>query len=182
MEAQWAFFNVMVNDMFSLEDMYTLPKLLSGREHPQLEALIRTVRSDPSLCKRYGAAYELTDILLQHAVEKPTFFDSDAALIKQYVEAHYPSRITNEDLANVALCSVPNLYRIFQTHFQLSPHNYVNKIRLEKASVLLECSELPVLAVAQRVGFEDLAYFSKLFKSKYGCSPRRYRELVWQKP
>ena len=82
---------------------------------------------------------------------------------------------TKEKLAEVALCSVPNLYRIFNKNFGMSPHNYVNKVRLEKAALLLEYEKMSIAQTAQAVGIEDEAYFSKLFKSYYELSPNSYR-------
>ena len=59
----------------------------------------------------------------------------------------------------------------------MSPHNYVNKIRLQKAAVLLENNNYTVTEVSEAVGFDDPVYFSKLFKKSYQLSPKKYREL-----
>ena len=46
---------------------------------------------------------------------------------------------------------------------------------LQTARRLLDETDLPVAEVAARVGMVDVAYFSRLFKKKYGLSPLRYR-------
>ena len=132
MEAQWVCMKIIVNDMFDLEDMFDIPLLISAKYQEKLFKLIFTIRNDPSMCQKYAAAYELTDILLAHSSIKNTIFDNQAILLKRHINEHYNEKITKEDLANIAFCSVPNLYRIFQRDFHLSPHNYINKIRLEK--------------------------------------------------
>ncbi len=176
MEAQWVFMNVIINDLFAFEDVFDMPVLISAQYQGQLSEAIFTIRDNPNICRKYAAAYQLTDILIAHSTIKNTAFDNSAALLKRYIDEHYNETITKEDLANVAFCSVPNLYRIFQKYFHLSPHNYINKIRVEKASVLLENSSYSVMAVAEKVGFDDPIYFSKLFKDNYQLSPKKYRE------
>lgn len=180
MKAHWVFMNVFINDFFSLEDVYDLPVMLPPDSAIRVEALISEIRAGQSICGNYAAAYRLVDLLLKQAALKETFVDSSAVHLKRYIEEHYCEKISNEDLAAVAVCSVPNVYRIFQKYFGLSPHNYVNKVRLEKASILLENSPYSISDVACMVGFEDQAYFAKLFKAAYQRSPKKYREEIWR--
>jgi len=178
MEAQWAFLQIIVNDLFTLEDVFDLPLLLPAKYRAILSELLLVIRSDTSLCRKYAAAYQLTDLLIAHSTVKNTVFDPSAALLKKYIDEHYHESLSATDLANVAICSVPNLYRLFRKHFHLSPHNYINKVRLEKASVLLENSIQSVTEISEAVGFEDPVYFSRLFKNSYQLSPQKYRAVV----
>ncbi|UYQ61553.1 helix-turn-helix domain-containing protein [Streptomyces peucetius] len=57
-----------------------------------------------------------------------------------------------------------------------SPKDYLLGIRLGRAKELLAGSDLPVAAVARRVGYEDPAYFSRLFTRRVGLAPIRFRE------
>ena len=57
----------------------------------------------------------------------------------------------------------------------MSPMDYLQMIRIAKSKELLR-ENMPVKVVAQRVGFQDALYFSKIFKKIEGCSPREYRE------
>ncbi|MFE7131392.1 helix-turn-helix domain-containing protein [Streptomyces sp. NPDC057638] len=57
-----------------------------------------------------------------------------------------------------------------------SPKDYLLSIRLGRAKELLAGTELPVAAVARRVGYEDPAYFSRLFTRRVGTAPVRFRE------
>ncbi|WP_328860221.1 helix-turn-helix domain-containing protein [Streptomyces sp. NBC_00306] len=56
-----------------------------------------------------------------------------------------------------------------------SPKDYLLGIRLGRAKELLVATELPVAAVARRVGYEDPAYFSRLFTRRVGTAPVRFR-------
>ncbi|WP_199548117.1 AraC family transcriptional regulator [Streptomyces sp. N35] len=57
-----------------------------------------------------------------------------------------------------------------------SPKDYLLSIRLGRAKELLAATELPVAAVARRVGYDDPAYFSRLFTRRAGLAPIRFRE------
>ncbi|MFI1412797.1 helix-turn-helix domain-containing protein [Streptomyces sp. NPDC020707] len=57
-----------------------------------------------------------------------------------------------------------------------SPKDYLLGVRLGRAKELLVATELPVAAVARRVGYDDPAYFSRLFTRRVGMAPVRFRE------
>ncbi|MFE6740039.1 helix-turn-helix domain-containing protein [Streptomyces tubercidicus] len=57
-----------------------------------------------------------------------------------------------------------------------SPKDYLLGIRLGRAKELLVGTELPVAAVARRVGYDDPAYFSRLFTRRVGTAPVRFRD------
>ncbi|KOX39821.1 AraC family transcriptional regulator [Streptomyces sp. NRRL F-6492] len=57
-----------------------------------------------------------------------------------------------------------------------SPKDYLLTVRLGRAKELLAATELPVSAVARRVGYDDPAYFSRLFTRRVGTAPIRFRE------
>ena len=56
------------------------------------------------------------------------------------------------------------------------PKDYLLGIRLNRAKDLLAATELPVAAVARRVGYDDPAYFSRLFARRVGMAPVRFRD------
>lgn len=56
-----------------------------------------------------------------------------------------------------------------------SPKDFLLGIRLGRAKELLAATELPVAAVARRVGYDDPAYFSRLFTRRVGIAPVRFR-------
>ena len=56
-----------------------------------------------------------------------------------------------------------------------SPVKFLNHIRIKNAGDMLLSTELSVNEVAQKCGFLDMAYFSKIFKSHFGISPRKYK-------
>lgn len=179
MEAHWAFLQITVNDFFVFEDVFDVPMLLDAKQSASLRGLIRTIRSASGICRKYAASYELADCLMKVSAQKKNIANSTVAQLKKYIDSHYSQPITKEELADLVCCSVPNLYRIFQKYFNMPPHSYVNKIRLEKAALLMENGADSIEEIVRMTGFQDPAYFSKLFKNKYQLSPSKYREAAF---
>lgn len=73
----------------------------------------------------------------------------------------------------------PVSYSKFRSSFKRlvgkSPNQYHLYLRLKKAEELLTNTTLTVSEIAYQTGFESLYYFSRLFKKKYGVSPKQYR-------
>ncbi|RZL89713.1 MAG: helix-turn-helix domain-containing protein [Variovorax sp.] len=69
--------------------------------------------------------------------------------------------------------------RSFQRRFKLAtgmaPLEYVHTMRIEEAKHLLETSDLPVAAVAQDVGYDDAAFFGRLFRRQVNLTAPQYR-------
>ena len=71
--------------------------------------------------------------------------------------------------------SYPHLCRVFKKSYGISPLTYLNNQRIERACKLLRDTELPVSEIAQAVGVDNPAYFSRLFSKYTSQSPREYR-------
>lgn len=69
--------------------------------------------------------------------------------------------------------------RSFQRRFKLAtgmtPLEYTQTLRVEEAKHLLETTESPIEEVAEEVGYDDAAFFSRLFKRSVNLSPAQYR-------
>ena len=67
------------------------------------------------------------------------------------------------------------LYREFKNVFNLSPKEYINKIKLEKAKKMLKEKTYSIKIIAYSLGYENPMYFSTVFKKNTGLSPSEYR-------
>lgn len=79
------------------------------------------------------------------------------------------------DLARMAHCSPEHLSRSFRRHLDTTPSEYLNELRLNRAAMLLKNSNLEIREICDESGFRNLNYFHRLFKKRYGRSPRQYR-------
>lgn len=90
-----------------------------------------------------------------------------------FIRQRYASDLSVADIAAHVGVSERYLRRLFADKLHLSPLNYLQQFRLNKAIELLRDTDLSVKEVAYRCGFHSSQYFSRLFKSYTGVSPRR---------
>ncbi|MBL8024976.1 MAG: helix-turn-helix domain-containing protein [Fibrobacteres bacterium] len=70
----------------------------------------------------------------------------------------------------------PNYFcQIFKTSVGVSPWDFLTRIRLEEAKLLLETTDRKISDIAATVGFSDDSYFSKVFKTNFNCTPHQFR-------
>ncbi|HOU34364.1 MAG TPA: response regulator [Bacteroidales bacterium] len=83
--------------------------------------------------------------------------------------------LTAEFIADRMAISKSSLYAKCKSLVGLSPHELVNRRRLEKAALLLVTTHLNVSEIIDQVGFNSRTYFYDLFNRCYGCAPTEYR-------
>jgi len=108
------------------------------------------------------------------ALPQPT-----SLLVKQaaaYIQQNYTQSFSLEELAESIGVSRSYLSRIFKMDTGISPWDYLNRFRIQKAKELLLLTDESITAVAADVGYEDASYFSRVFLELAGCSPRAYRQ------
>ncbi len=96
---------------------------------------------------------------------------------RSLIHAHYDEPLDLARLARQACFSRHHFLRAFQREFELTPHQYLTKRRLEAARHLLSTTAMSVTEVCLAVGFTSLGSFSTLFRRHVGRSPADYRAL-----
>lgn len=66
--------------------------------------------------------------------------------------------------------------RFFKEEFGITPHQYITLLRVERIKQLLNDQTLMISDIADEMGFNDLAYFSRFVSKHLGSSPRKIRE------
>ena len=92
-----------------------------------------------------------------------------------YVDKHYESNISADQLAIEVSLSKGKLQAGFQQKTKLTLHKYIWQVRLEKAKKLLVTTNEPVKKIAAVTGFYDESHFCKVFKRLTTISPVEYR-------
>lgn len=101
--------------------------------------------------------------------------DEPILKVQDLIESHYADAITIERMADSTGLSERTLKRRFLNATQLSPNVYLQKVRIDKAKKLLIATTLSVKEVAYEVGYENVSFFVRLFKSEVGYTPARWR-------
>ncbi len=121
---------------------------------------------------------EVTDTLKQVAGGTPLLSQYNSILVKRtvtYLQDNYARPVTLHQIAQAVGTSKNNLSEIFHQEMRISIWQFLNRYRVKQARNLLETSDLNIADIATRVGFEDPAYFSRVFHSITDQSPKAYR-------
>ena len=95
--------------------------------------------------------------------------------VMEYITKYYADKITTSMLADMCYLSEAHFCRFFKAAVGMTVTEYVNGYRIKKASVLLLSTDESIARIAAAVGFDDINYFSRVFKRIMGTSPGKYR-------
>lgn len=109
------------------------------------------------------------------ASEAPDVDDGPVASALGAIHERYAEHLTVDQLAEVAGVSAGHLGETFRARTGLTIHQYLGKLRVDRARELLESTELSITDICHRCGFEDSGYLTRVFKKATGLTPRDYR-------
>lgn len=95
-----------------------------------------------------------------------------------YMNEHYMLMLTLPMLATRAGMSEGHFTVLFKKHTGMTMTAYMRKLRIEKAKRLFRQTGLSAKEIAQKAGFSDYFYFSRVFKKEVGCSPAAYKKSL----
>lgn len=96
-----------------------------------------------------------------------------------WIEDNYTENITLERLSEVSNLSEKYICRIFKEYTSKTPINYINEIRIDAACHEMIANRKSITDAALACGFNDLSYFSKMFKRYKNMSPQKYKKLYF---
>lgn len=99
--------------------------------------------------------------------------------VLSFIAENYESDLSLAELAEVAGMSTFHFAREFKRATGTTPHQYLIKLRVERAKALLTESEIPLVEVSSRSGFSHQSHFTRLFRRLTGTTPQTYR-LMFQ--
>jgi AraC-like DNA-binding protein len=92
-----------------------------------------------------------------------------------YVKDHYFTNIPIETLAEACHISETHFRRLFGTTMNMSPVEYINLVRVEKACELMKKNQDSMADIAVKVGFQTVSTFNRNFKKIFGVSPYQWK-------
>ena len=93
-----------------------------------------------------------------------------------YVNLNFASKITLESMAKIMDLSPTYFHRIFTQRLHITPNNYVTMVRLSNAQTDLLETELSIRQIAIKCGYDNVPYFSSVFKKQLHISPGEFRK------
>lgn len=97
--------------------------------------------------------------------------------ITDYVEANLTEKITLKRIADQFSVSVSTVTQLFQKKSQSTFHDFLTKLRMEKARTLI-LQGMPLESVGREIGYRDHSTFYRAFRQTFGISPREYRKAL----
>lgn len=117
--------------------------------------------------------------LFDRTMEKMDELQKENSLIgtvRKYIDKHYSSNIGRDEIA-AAVCIAPSyLSKQFREETGQSLREYINSKRIDAAKQLMSTTKLNLTDIALQVGFENIPYFSTVFKKYCGVSPSEWKE------
>ncbi len=166
--------------VFSLESINNLDVLLNKMREDLL---------DNKVFGNYYASSHVQEFILEFAkqaglMSEPNSTVSDIQstyqkhmnILEDYVEYHFMTPISSSELSDLIGLSPQHMCRIFRTCTGMTPIEYINSVRVQKAKEMLILSSHPVWKIGEFCGFENSNYFCRIFKRMTGTSPGEYRK------
>jgi AraC-like DNA-binding protein len=132
-----------------------------------------------------GILFRLFALLLRHYQDTPITAEEYAnkkhqleqlAPVVQYLEENYFREIGVDPMARLANMSRYHFCRSFKSATGRTLSDYVNQIRVNKAEYLLKNSQKNITHIAMDMGYNDINYFSRVFKKYKGQTPTAFRK------
>ncbi|HET7579137.1 MAG TPA: Ada metal-binding domain-containing protein [Bacillales bacterium] len=108
-------------------------------------------------------------------------FDPKKELIteaKAYINQHYKEKLTLEKVARHVGASSYYLGRLFKQETSETPRTYLEKLRVDRAEILLKTTDLPILDICYESGFQNPSSFYQAFRRWKPYQPGQYRKGV----
>ena len=96
--------------------------------------------------------------------------------VLSYTKEHFAEKISVSEAASQCSLSESRFMTFFKNQTGTSYVQYLNDYRLEAAAAQIQNSHTPETDVALQNGFENISYFIRSFKKKFGCTPLSYRK------
>ena len=120
-------------------------------------------------------------LLAEHLTHQPVSAASDLTeyerirKILSYIEKNYMNHISLDDISeHIHLCE-SECTRLFKRHMNTTLFSFLQEYRIERSLEYLNTRE-SIYNIAEKTGFSDSNYYSKVFSKIKGCSPREYRK------
>ncbi len=101
--------------------------------------------------------------------------------IHNYITENYTEKILLDNICFIFGTNKTTLCKDFKSEYKTTVLNYINALKIREAKALLRQNKLSVTEISERLGFNSIHYFSRLFKKITGQSPKEYSVSIRSK-
>ena len=150
-----------------------------GRNAVEIEKLLQSYNLPDQIQSIQEIRQKIVEMVME-CVSTESVTDANARSKIQmavgYIQEHFGENLTVNDLAEHYGMSPNYFSSMFKKEMSRSAVNYITELRINQARELLYHSELSVVDISKKVGYEDSQYFFRVFKKYLGMTPLQYRE------
>ncbi len=145
--------------------LYIIEKILNVKNYNNMNS----IRCEHSVIEFMIHRFSLFDIYDKNINEDELVIAQRA---KKHLLRNFVTPPTINSLAHLCATNESTLKIVFKKVYKMTIHSYVQKLRLEKANLLLKERVLNIGEIAKDVGYKHQGHFSKLFFETYGVYPK----------
>jgi len=150
-----------------------LPELLSASPRRRLQTALETLSE--------LAEVEATPLATQITLRPEASSDSEQLTrVLDLLHKRFAEPIRVEDLCSAGNLSPRSLHRLFVRHVGENVSDYLGRLRIGRACMLLVETDRPISVIASETGFSNLSNFNRRFLEARGMTPREFRRFVVQ--
>ena len=97
---------------------------------------------------------------------------------QQYIAQNVQGKLSVPEVAKNAGVSPSYLTALFHKHLQISPADYVRRIKLQESKQLIRSGEMNFTQVAAHLSYSTVHHFSRQFKENFGITPSEYARSI----
>ena len=101
--------------------------------------------------------------------------------VHQYITEHYTEKINLENLCFIFGTNKTSLCREFKNSYGQTIFDYIHTLKINSAKQMLRDKNMSVTGISEKLGFDSVHYFCRLFKKNTGFSPTDYAKSVKSK-
>ncbi len=134
-----------------------------------------------SLLTSLLVTWEREQTVAEKAPQNLPLFGSENQIIQraqQYITAHVREKLTVPTIAQGIDVSASYLTALFQKHLQISPGEYIRRIKLQESKQMIREGKLNLTQIAAALQYSTIHHFSRQFKEKFGITPSEYARSI----
>ena len=117
------------------------------------------------------------EYISQHKIKliNSTGYDKYINVALKYIDENWHKKLNIDTISTHCCLSRSHFIKIFTKSMNITPNDYISNIKIEKAKEFLALSDFNITDIALNCGFDNIPYFSYIFRKKTGLSPLEFR-------
>lgn len=151
------------------------PSLYDNTPHLMESINLHSQNPMYAILETKGILFQLLSRFIRYSIHKFEITDNRILKVSRYIRKNINTPLTMTELASICCLSKDHFIRLFKREMQMTPVQYVNQKKIERAQLMLITGNQSVKDIAYALSFENVYYFNRLFKKITGTTPSEYR-------